>query len=203
MSTEACQEYELEDLLAEISCCEVCCSSLPCRPRPLLKISIHAKLLIVGQAPGRLAHQSGVPWNDPSGEQLRDWLGITQDEFYSSEAIGIMPVGFCYPGTDPQGGDYPPPPICAPLWHPRVLKELPDVENILLVGGYAQKYYLGEHYLGSVTETVRSWRNFAPKFFPLPHPSWRNNDWLQKNPWFANDLLPSLRGLIQKVLYLR
>ena len=152
-----------------------------------------AKLLLIGQAPGTRVHESGVPWNDPSGERLRDWLQMKPDDFYDESNIAIMPMGFCYPGADTKGGDKPPRPECAPEWHPPILAGLPNVELTILIGQYAQKRYLEGRRKKTLTETVRHWREYTPDFLPLPHPSWRNNVWVKKNPWFAEEVLPMLR----------
>ena len=173
--------------------CTLCAAHLPLGPRPVLRGLPSARLLIVGQAPGTRVHESGVPWNDPSGDRLREWLGLQREAFYDEARIAIVPMGLCYPGRDAKGGDKPPRPECAPLWHPRVRPLLPKVALTLLVGRYAQDYYLGDRVKGSVTETVRAWRDYLPDFIPTPHPSWRSNGWLKRNPWFAEEILPVLR----------
>ena len=152
-----------------------------------------ARLLIVGQAPGRRVHETGIPWNDRSGDRLRDWLQLPREVFYDERRIAIVPMGFCYPGVDANGGDSPPRPECAPRWHVPLRAALPKVELTLLVGMYAQRHYLGRRRQATLTETVRRWRDYAPDFIPLPHPSWRNTVWLKKHPWFETDLLPDLR----------
>ncbi len=186
----------LEALLAEIRACTICAADLPLGPRPVLRASSTARLLIVGQAPGTRVHQTGIPWNDPSGDRLRDWLAVHKDTFYDQARIAIVPMGFCYPGRAPNGGDNPPRPECAPRWHPAVLDALPNLELTLLVGMYAQKFYLGDKRSKTMTETVRVWRDHLPRYLPLPHPSWRNTGWLKRNPWFAAEVLPELRLLI-------
>jgi len=183
----------LETLLAEVRACRLCAPALPLGPRPVLRARESARLLIVGQAPGTRVHESGVPFDDPSGERLRAWLGIGRDAFYDDSRVAIIPAGLCYPGRDRAGGDRPPRPECAPLWHPRLRALLPHIRLTVLVGGYAQIYYLGERRKPSLTETVRAWREYFPEFMPTPHPSWRNTAWLRRNPWFAQDLLPVLR----------
>lgn len=183
----------LETLLAEVRACRLCAPALPLGPRPVLRARESARLLIVGQAPGTRVHESGVPFDDPSGERLRAWLGIGRDAFYDDSRVAIIPAGLCYPGRDRAGGDKPPRPECAPLWHPRLRALLPHIRLTVLVGGYAQIYYLGERRKPSLTETVRAWREYFPEFMPTPHPSWRNTAWLRRNPWFAQDLLPVLR----------
>lgn len=177
----------------------MCAPYLPNPPRPILRASAKARLLIVGQAPGRRVHETGIPWNDPSGDRLRDWLQIDRATFYDTSRIAIIPTGFCYPGTGP-GGDLPPRPECAPLWHPRLRAALPNIELTLLIGSYAQAYYLGKQAKKSLTETVRSYREYPPEFLPLPHPSPRNQLWLKNNPWFAGEVLPVLRTRVAGLL---
>lgn len=173
--------------------CTLCAAHLPLGPRPVLRGLPSARILIVGQAPGTRVHESGVPWNDPSGDRLREWLGLDRAAFYDEARIAIVPMGLCYPGRDAKGGDKPPRPECAPLWHPRVRPLLPKIALTLLVGRYAQDYYLDDRAKESVTETVRAWREYRPDFIPTPHPSWRSNGWLKRNPWFAEEILPVLR----------
>jgi len=158
----------------------------------VVRASASARLLIVGQAPGRRVHESGIPWNDPSGDVLRGWLGMDRDAFYDTARVAIVPMGLCYPGTV-GGADLPPRPECAPLWQPRFRAALPAVELTLLVGSYAQAFYLGNRRKKTLGETVRAWREYLPEFFVLPHPSWRNIGWQKKNPWFAKETLPALR----------
>ena len=158
----------------------------------MVRASASARLLIVGQAPGRRVHESGIPWNDPSGDVLRGWLGMDRDAFYDTARVAIVPMGLCYPGTV-GGADLPPRPECAPLWQPRFRAALPAVELTLLVGSYAQAFYLGNRRKKTLGETVRAWREYLPEFFVLPHPSWRNIGWQKKNPWFAKETLPALR----------
>ena len=165
-------------------------------PRPVFRAARPARLLIVGQAPGRRVHETGIPWNDPSGDVLRGWLAMDRDEFYDTSRIAIVPVGLCYPGTV-DGADLPPPRACAPLWQPRFRAALPAIGLTLLVGSYAQKYWLGTRNKLSLSDTVRSWRDFLPEFFPLPHPSWRNQAWLKRNPWFEADVIPALRRRVK------
>jgi len=184
---------DFDGLLAEARACRLCAAHLPLGPRPVLRASPTARLLIVGQAPGTRVHETGVPWNDASGDRLRDWLGLERDTFYDEAGIAIVPTGLCYPGRAAGGGDRPPRPECAPLWHPRLRPLLPNVALTLLVGCYAQAYYLGTRRRATLTDTVRDWRDYLPDFLPLPHPSWRTTAWLRKHPWFADDLLPELR----------
>ncbi|HLF59051.1 MAG TPA: uracil-DNA glycosylase family protein [Alphaproteobacteria bacterium] len=183
----------LESLLAEVRACTVCAAHLPLGPRPVLRARVSARLLIVGQAPGTRVHETGIPFNDRSGDRLREWLSLERERFYDESRVAIIPMGLCYPGRDAAGGDVPPRPECAPLWHPRLRAALPDIALTLLVGSYAQAYYLGARRKKSVAETVRTWRDYLPQFLPLPHPSWRNTGWLKRNPWFAAELVPELR----------
>ena len=191
----------LDGLLEEIRACRHCRDApigraLPHEPRPVLQASASARLAIIGQAPGTRVHQSGRPFTDPSGERLRDWLGIRPEIFYDAERVAIIPMGFCFPGQDAKGGDLPPRRECAGLWRARLFATLPAIETTVLVGQYAQEWHLGERAKPSLTKTVAAWRDYAPAFFPTPHPSWRNNAWLRKNPWFAADVLPSLRARV-------
>ncbi len=163
----------------------------------MLRASVTAKLLIVGQAPGTRVHKSGVPWDDASGEKLRGWLGLTPGVFYDQSLVAIMPMGFCYPGRNANGADNPPRPECAPQWHPKVLPLVSEVKLILLVGSYAQKYYLGKAAQKTMTATVRAWRKYLPRFLPTPHPSWRTTGWLRKNPWFEAEVVPELRRRVR------
>ena len=182
----------LAGLLREIRACTVCAERLPFPPRPIVRAASSAVLLVVGQAPGRRVQATGIPWNDPSGDRLRDWLGLTRDEFYDTRRIAIIPTAFCYPGTG-QGGDLPPRPECAPRWHPRLRAALPHLQLTLLIGRYAQAFYLGERCRSSLAETVRAYREYLPHYLPLPHPSPRNQRWFQQHPWFEREILPELR----------
>jgi len=190
----------LNALLRDIRACRVCAAHLPLGPRPVIRAMTSARLLIVGQAPGTKVHESGIPWNDRSGDRLRDWLQLTRDAFYDESRVAIMPMGFCYPGVDKNGGDKPPRQECAPLWHARVLEHLPGIRLTLLVGGHAQAYYLAQRRRATMTDTVQSWRDYGPDYLPLPHPSWRNTAWLKRNPWFETDLLPDLRQRVHGLL---
>ncbi|OUS17032.1 uracil-DNA glycosylase [Rhodospirillales bacterium 47_12_T64] len=190
----------MEKLLAEIRECRVCAAELPLGPRPVVKASRTAKILIIGQAPGTKVHETGIPWNDPSGNRLREWLDIDLATFYDEKRIAIMPMGFCYPGRIEKGGDAPPRPECAPLWHDRLKEKMPNVQVTLLVGQYAQRYYLGKRGKKTLTETVRSWQEYQPDYFVTPHPSWRSAMWLKKNPWFEEEILPVLRGKIASLI---
>ena len=191
----------LERLLAEIRACRACAGELPHAPRPVVQVAPQTRLLICGQAPGRRVHESGMPFTDPSGDRLRDWLGVDYARFYADPRIGVAARAFCYPGTAPGGGDYPPPPRCAALWRPRLLAELKDVELTLLVGGYAQKWALRERAKPSMTATVAAWREYLPDgLLPMPHPSWRNTAWLRRNPWFEAEVAPYLRQKVAAIL---
>jgi uracil-DNA glycosylase len=180
----------------EARACDLCKKELPQSPRPIFRVGRAARLLIVGQAPGRRAHQTGIPWNDPSGDVLRGWLALDREAFYDSVRIAIVPMGLCYPGTV-DGADLPPCRECAPVWQPRFRAALPCIELTLLVGSYAQTYYLGSSKKKTLTDTVRAYRDYLPEFFPLPHPSWRNLAWLKRNPWFAKNVIPALRRRVK------
>ena len=184
----------LATLLAEIATCRACADELAHEPRPVVRVSAATRLLICGQAPGRRVHESGLPFDDASGDRLRDWLGIDRETFYGNPAVGVAAMAFCFPGTDPKGGDYPPMPRCAALWRHRLLALLPNVELTLLVGGYAQRWSLKDRAGRTVAETVYAWRDHTPVFIPLPHPSWRNTGWLRRNPWFGAEIVPYLRA---------
>ncbi len=190
----------LVEIVSAARACRVCAAHLPHGPRPVLRARDGARLLIFGQAPGTRVHESGVPWDDRSGERLRDWMAVTPDVFYDESRIAIVPMGFCFPGQDERGGDLPPRPECAPLWHPPLRAALTGVGLTLLVGQYAQRFYLGKQRRKSLTETVRHWQHYGPEFLPLPHPSWRNTAWIKKNPWFETELLPELRARIGRLL---
>ena len=199
----------LETLVAEIRACRTCAEApdgkpLPHEPRPVLRVSGTARLCVCGQAPGTRVHASGMPFADPSGARLRDWMGVTKDEFYDTARIAIAPMGFCFPGLDAHGGDLPPRKECAPLWRERLFAALPQFELVLAIGQYAQKWHLGRRRAKTMTETVRNWRAFAEDgeqpCLPLPHPSWRNTGWLKKNPWFEAEVVPYLRGEVRRLL---
>ncbi len=188
---------ELEEVAARARACTICAHALPHAPRPVFRVSPTARLLIVGQAPGTRVHASGIPWNDPSGDRLRDWLRMDRDRFYDTAHVAIVPMGFCFPGLDAKGGDLPPRRECAPAWHAPMLAAMPDIRVTLLVGSYAQARYLGKRAKRTMTETVAAFRDYtADGFWPMPHPSWRNNAWIKKNPWFEADLLPAMRGAL-------
>jgi len=190
----------LTRLLKDIRACRVCAESMPHEPRPVLRAHRSAVICIAGQAPGTRVHNTGVPFNDPSGDRLRDWMSIDRETFYDQRRIAIVPMGFCFPGLDEKGGDLPPRKECPPQWRSAVFEQLPNVRLTLLVGGYAQKWHLGSDAKKSLTATVESWRDYRPNFIPTPHPSWRNNHWLRKNPWFDEEVLPYLRRRVRDLL---
>lgn len=189
---------ELSSLLAEIRNCTLCEAYLPLGPRPVVQAHAKAKILIAGQAPGRKVHASGIPFDDASGDRLREWMGLSREVFYNPERIAIVPMGFCYPGSG-ASGDLPPRPECAPAWRQQLLDTLPNIEMTLVIGRYAQAYHFNEAKL-SVTELVKSWRSYWPDMVPLPHPSPRNIRWFRDNPWFEAELLPELRKRVAAVL---
>ena len=182
----------LATLLAEVRACSACSDVLPLGPRPILQLSTTATILVASQAPGSRAHRTGIPFSDASGDRLRDWMGLTAKQFYDETTIAIVPMGFCYPGRS-GGGDAPPRKECAQLWRGRLMELLPEVRLTLLVGSYAQHHLLGP---GSTTERVRNFRDYLPRFLPLPHPSWRSRIWEEKNPWFHRDVIPALRSAV-------
>ncbi len=181
----------LDDLVREVRACRHCAAHLPLGPRPILHVSATARLLIASQAPGTVVHQKGISFWDASGERLRGWLGIGKALFYDTSRVAILPMGLCYPGRLPQGGDRPPRPECAPLWRDRILSRMPDIRLTLLIGSYAQNHVLGA---GAMTPRVENFRHFLPDYFPLPHPSWRTGVWESRNPWFQSDVLPALKA---------
>lgn len=189
----------LSSLLSEIRACRACAGELPHEPRPVIRVSEATRLLICGQAPGRRVHESGVPFDDPSGDRLRSWLGVDRATFYGDPTFGVAAMAFCYPGTAPGGGDHPPPRRCAELWRARLIPLLPKVELTLLVGGYAQRWALGRG-SASVTANSRDWRAHLPGALCLPHPSWRNTAWLKRHPWFEHEVVPYLRLRVAELL---
>jgi len=190
----------LDTLLADIRACRACASHLPHEPRPVVRVSSQTRLLVCGQAPGRKVHESGLPFNDASGDRLRMWMGIDRDTFYGDPRIGVAAMAFCFPGTNPKGGDYPPPPRCAATWRGPLMAELPRMELTLLVGGYAQRWALGDRASPTLRDTVARWREFLPQYLVLPHPSWRNTAWLRRNPWFEDEVAPYLRLRVADLL---
>lgn len=193
------QQTQLDNLLKEIRSCKICEKDLPLGPNPVVRASASAKILIAGQAPGTKVHKTSIPFNDPSGERLREWMGIDRDVFYDETRIAIIPMGFCYPGRG-KSGDLPPRKECSDNWHDSLLELLPNLELILAIGKYAQKYHLVGKEKENLTETVKSWREYRPKVIPLPHPSPRNNLWLAKNSWFEQDVLPNLKSRVRELL---
>lgn len=196
-------EHPLNSLVADIRACRLCTDRFAAtrtahRPRPVVWLSPAPRILVIGQAPGARVHEAGKPFFDRSGDRLRDWMGITADQFYDRATLAVLPMAFCFPGYNASGADLPPPPLCARTWHDLVDATLPKPPLTLLVGGYAQHRYLPPK--RPVTQTVAGWRAHAPDVFPLPHPSWRNTAWLKKNPWFARELLPTLRARVTEVL---
>ena len=183
----------------EAKACRLCAKHLPFGPKPVFLVGRTARLLIVGQAPGRRVHETGVPWNDPSGDRLRTWLAMDRAQFYDASRVAIVPAGLCYPGTR-GGADLPPRPECAPLWQPRFRAALPGVRLTLLVGSYAQAYWLAGRRKKTLARTVRACDEYLPEYFPLPHPSWRNSAWLDDHPWFLRSIVPQLRRCIMRAL---
>ncbi|WP_022696583.1 uracil-DNA glycosylase family protein [Euryhalocaulis caribicus] len=190
----------LDQLLTRIRACRICADKLGHQPRPVVRARETARIAIVGQAPGTRVHASGAPFTDPSGNRLRDWMGVSSEEFYDESRIAIAPMGFCFPGLDAKGGDKPPRKECAPEWQAQLFGKLPHIRTTLLVGAHAQRFHLGARAARNMTETVRNWREYWPEFVPTPHPSWRNNAWLKRNPWFADEVLPALRLRVRELL---
>lgn len=189
-------------LTTDIAACRLCADRFAAThtghsPRPVPWFRSTARVLIAGQAPGMRVHKSGKPFDDPSGDRLRDWLGLTPDQFYDQDKIAIVPMAFCFPGYTTKGADIPPPKLCGQTWHTRVMDHLPNITLRLIIGGAAQRYHLGTT---NVTDTIARWRDHLPGTIPLPHPSWRNTAWLNKHPWFATELLPTLRTRVQEAL---
>lgn len=185
--------------VADIRSCTVCAAHLALGPRPVLQVSQSAKILIAGQAPGRLVHLSGKPFDDKSGERLRDWLGVTSKQFYDPSLFAIVPMGFCFPGAG-KSGDLPPRPECRATWHDNLFTLMPQLELKIIIGAFALDYHLGDRQSKTLTGTVQRWREFMPDYLPLPHPSPRNNIWLKRNPWFEEEVLPELRCLTKALL---
>jgi uracil-DNA glycosylase len=210
---EKTKTKQLEELVDDIRACRKCIEKpekfpLPHEPRPVLQVSSTARLCICGQAPGTRVHQSGRPFTDPSGDRLRSWMGIDADVFYDAARLAIVPMGFCFPGLDEKGGDLPPRTECRKTWHDHLFAAMPQIELVLVIGQYAQAYHLGKTRRKSLTETVGQWQSYleasrsggVPAVLPLPHPSWRNNSWLKKNPWFESELLPVLRKEVRRLV---
>jgi uracil-DNA glycosylase len=208
---KAQSEQRIDALRQAIAVCRICrdgptgigSDRLPHEPRPVAVISGVARILIAGQAPGLRVHQSGLPFDDASGNRLRDWLAVTREEFYDPKRFAIVPMGFCFPGYDAKGSDLPPRRECAPHWRANVVAAMPQIELVLAIGQYAQAWHIGSRRRKGMTETVRNWReyffsNYGPRVLPLPHPSWRNSGWLKKNPWFEAEVLPQLRESVDR-----
>ncbi|MDR7129989.1 uracil-DNA glycosylase [Algoriphagus sp. 4150] len=186
-------------LVTEAQACTICKEFLPLGPLPVFSIHPKSKILVIGQAPGTKVHATGIPWNDASGNELRRWLGVEKEQFYDPKIFGIMPMGFCYPGRG-KGGDMPPRPECAPTWHAQMRAVMPEIRLTLLIGQYAQKYYLGKNCGKSLTETVRNYETYLPEFMPLVHPSPRNLMWRRRNPWFEDEVVPTLKDIVSPFL---
>lgn len=189
----------MEKLLQEIAACKICEKMLPLDPRPVVSASKESKIVIVGQAPGIAVHNSGIPWDDPSGKNLRNWLGVTAAQFYDPKRFALIPMGFCYPGKG-KSGDLPPRKECEPQWHQPLFEAMKEVKLVLLIGQYAQANYLGDKACSTLTETVRNYKQYLPNYFVLPHPSPRNNIWMKKNEWFKFEVLPALKEVVSAVL---
>lgn len=194
----ALEPESLDHVLSGIAQCRVCAAHLAHEPRPVVRVDPRAKILIAGQAPGRRVHESGLPWNDPSGDRLRDWMNVSRDWFYDQSNVAVAAMGFCYPGTV-RGADLPPRPECAPLWRARLLRHLTEVRLTLVIGAYALAWHLPDRRHASVHAAVAAWRDHGPDVMVLPHPSWRNTAWLKRNPWFETDVLPVLRQRVSSL----
>nr|WP_299344358.1 uracil-DNA glycosylase family protein [Allomuricauda sp.] len=189
----------MKELLSDIRACKICIKDLPLGPRPIVAGHPESKILIIGHAPGTKVHQTGIPWDDQSGKQLRKWMGVTDETFYDETQVAHMPMGFCYPGKG-KSGDLPPRPECAPQWHDLLLQQMNNVQLTILIGQYSQKHYLADRREKNLTETVRNFDKYLPHYFVLPHPSPRNRFWLSKNPWFEEEIVPKLQARISQVL---
>ena len=189
----------MDKLLIEIRSCTTCKIFLPNKPKPIIQASSQSKILIIGQAPGQKVQDSGIPWDDLSGNELRRWLGVSKEQFYNPQLFALMPMGFCYPGKS-TSGDLPPRPECAPQWHNKLLVEMKNIKLILLIGQYSQKFYLTDNLKPTLTENVKSYKEFLPKYLPLVHSSPRNKIWQKKNPWFEQQLIPVLQKKIKQLL---
>ena len=186
----------MKTLFNKIRLCEVCKAHLPSRPRPVVQLSHFSQIIIISQAPSRRVQETGIPWDDASGRKLREWMNVDEATFYDPYFFSLMPMSFCYPGKG-ISGDLPPRPECAPIWHPKILNNFKNIPLILLIGQFAQRYYLKKDYKDSLTKTVKSYKEFLPKYFPLPHPSPRNQNWVKINPWFMKEAIPELRKRIK------
>ncbi|AMP98024.1 Uracil-DNA glycosylase [Pedobacter cryoconitis] len=191
----------LEELLKEIRACIICKGQLPDFPRPVVQASVESKIVIIGQAPGQKVQHSGIPWDDQSGNELRRWLGVSKEQFYDDKLFALVPMGFCYPGKG-NSGDLPPRSECAPRWHQSLMAEMKDIRLIMLIGQYAQNYYLRDIKNTTLTERVRDFKNYLPSFLPIVHPSPRNKIWQKKNPWFEYEVVPFLRDLTADIIQL-
>ncbi|MFD2100081.1 uracil-DNA glycosylase family protein [Flagellimonas iocasae] len=189
----------MDQLLNQIRNCSHCTEHLPLGPRPIVAAHPESKIAIIGQAPGTKVHQTGIPWDDPSGKQLRKWLGVSEEQFYDERLFALIPMGFCYPGKG-KSGDLPPRPECAPLWHKPLFQNIPNLKLTILIGQYAQRYYLGDAMKKNLTETVKNFKNYLPNYMVLPHPSPRNRFWLSQNPWFEEEVLPELQKKVSVCL---
>ena len=189
----------MEKLLHDIRQCTICKEHLPLGPRPVASADVNSKVVIIGQAPGTKVHASGIPWDDASGKQLRKWLDVSDEEFYDDSNFAIIPMGFCYPGKG-KSGDLPPRPECAPQWHDLLFNKMQSIELVILIGIYAQRYYLKDKAKKTLTETVANYKYYLPKYFPLPHPSPRNRFWLSRNPWFEKEVVSDLKAIIKNQL---
>lgn len=189
----------MELLLKNIKQCDICKSHLPLGPKPVVTANKNSKIVIIGQAPGTKVHASGIPWDDQSGKKLRQWLNVSNKEFYNTKNFAIVPMGFCYPGKG-KTGDLPPRPECAKQWHEKILETMPNVKLIILIGAYAQKYYLKDKAKKTLTDTVSDYKNYLPKYFPIPHPSPTNRFWRSKNPWFEDTIVPELQDYIKIII---
>ena len=185
----------MDKLLEDIKGCQICSNSLPHAVNPVITASVESRVAIIGQAPGSVVHKTGIPWDDKSGDRLREWMGVSKDLFYDTSVFALIPMGFCYPGKG-KTGDLPPRKECAPQWHKPLFDQMRNLELILLIGSYAQKYYLEENPYNTLTKSVENYKDFLPKYFVLPHPSPRNNIWLKKNIWFEKEVIPSLKDII-------
>ncbi|WP_047247384.1 uracil-DNA glycosylase family protein [Maribacter thermophilus] len=190
----------MDELLKEIRKCTVCKDFLPYGPRPIIQASKTSKIVIIGQAPGIKVHDTGIPWNDASGKNLREWLNVSEKTFYDKAHFALIPIGFCFPGTG-KSGDLPPRPECAPLWHKQLLESMTEIRLTILIGQYAQKYYLKNLKKRTLTETVKNYETYLPEYLPLPHPSPRNNIWQKKNSWFKEDILKILQEIVKETLH--